>query len=63
MGVYASVAGRYKLGGRISWHQDISNQLKCCQFHIAEIPKLSFSSLFLKVNVTKSSVILIKTKQ
>ena len=33
MGIYASVAGRYKLGGRISRHQYFSNQQECCQSH------------------------------
>jgi hypothetical protein len=33
MGIYASVAGRYKLGGQISRHQYFFNQQECCQSH------------------------------
>ena len=33
MGIYASVAGRYKLGGRISRRQVSFNQQECRQYH------------------------------
>jgi len=33
MGIYASVAGSYKFGGRTSREQYIFNQQECCQSH------------------------------
>ena len=33
MGIYASVAGRYKLGGRILRYQYFFNQQEYCQSH------------------------------